>query len=438
MTRSLDRSAIGPLRRAGRIGLLVAAAILASEASLRLLALASPQVRRVLAATGRPMSRLRESDALLGLRGNPAHPEHDAHGFRNGREPAGKPWLLALGDSLTYGMNAPYEGAWPRQLSALVHRPVYSMAFGGYGPAHSWLLWDEAMELAPQVVVLAVYDGNDLYDAASLVYSKDAAAALRSGSAEVRAAMSGAYKVKRRALSRRAQTRREARGAGGARGESDEADPEARNAPLFLVRSKLVGLLRGLRNGVMLEPVPEPAWDARTLDDSGWERRKRRAGGRDDVLVVDDAARRTILSPEYRLQALDLGLPRVREGLRITLEVIRDLHERALRRGVDFVVLMLPTKELVFAPDVPPDPTEPARRLLDDLVRNEEEVRAILEADLRSKGIAFLDALPALRAALASGPPPYSAEIDGHPNGEGYRAIAQLVAAGVSSPAPQD
>ena len=267
---------------------------------------------------------------------------------------------------------------------------------------------------------------------------KDAAAALRSGSAEVRAAMSGAYKVKRRALSRRAQTRREARGAGGARGESDEADPEARNAPLFLARSKLVGLLRGLRNGVMLEPVPEPAWDARTLDDSGWERRKRRADGRDDVLVVDDAARRTILSPEYRLQALDLGLPRVREGLRITLEVIRDLHERALRRGVDFVVLMLPTKELVFAPDVPSDPTEPARRLLDDLVRNEEEVRAILEADLRSKGIAFLDALPALRAALTSGPPPYSAGIDGHPNGEGYRAIAQLVAAGVSSPAPQE
>ena len=384
------------------------------------------------------MIRLREPDALLGLRGNPAHPEHDAHGFRSGREPAGKPWLLALGDSLTYGMNAPYEGAWPRQLSALVHRPVYSMAFGGYGPAHSWLLWDEAMELAPQVVVLAVYDGNDLYDAASLVYSKDAAAALRSGSAEVRAAMSGAYKVKRRALSRRAQTRREARGAGGARGESDEADPEARNAPLFLARSKLVGLLRGLRNGVMLEPVPEPAWDARTLDDSGWERRKRRADGRDDVLVVDDAARRTILSPEYRLQALDLGLPRVREGLRITLEVIRDLHERALRRGVDFVVLMLPTKELVFAPDVPSDPTEPARRLLDDLVRNEEEVRAILEADLRSKGIAFLDALPALRAALTSGPPPYSAGIDGHPNGEGYRAIAQLVAAGVSSPAPQE
>jgi hypothetical protein len=46
------------------------------------------------------------------------------------------------------------------------------MAFGGYGPPHSLVLWDEAVALSPEIVVEAFYLGNDLFDAFDPVYDK--------------------------------------------------------------------------------------------------------------------------------------------------------------------------------------------------------------------------------------------------------------------------
>ena len=45
------------------------------------------------------------------------------------------------------------------------------MAFVGYGPVQSLLMWDDAMAFKPRVVIEAFYTGNDPYDCFNHVYN---------------------------------------------------------------------------------------------------------------------------------------------------------------------------------------------------------------------------------------------------------------------------
>ena len=68
----------------------------------------------------------------------------------------------------------------------------------------------------------------------------------------------------------------------------------------------------------------------------------------------------------------------------------------------------------------------PAR--YETLVRDERAWVAHLERALAERGIATVDALPALRRVLARGEPLYAPHADGHPYGVGYRAVAEAAA----------
>lgn len=65
---------------------------------------------------------------------------------------------------------------------------------------------------------------------------------------------------------------------------------------------------------------------------------------------------------------------------------------------------------------------------------NEERMWRRTKEFLERHGIEHLDALPALRAQLSKGTQPYPVSIDGHPNEQGRRAIAGLLAARLRSP----
>ncbi len=156
--------------------------VIATELVLQLLALASPAVDRHLSRVQiiEPII----DDDRLGWRPNPAHPEHDARGFRNRAVPA-EVTIVALGDSQTYGASVTRAEAWPQQLERLGERATYNMACGGYGPVHSWLLTDEALAHEPALVIEAFYAGNDLYDAYAMVYDRGKAPELKSADAAV-------------------------------------------------------------------------------------------------------------------------------------------------------------------------------------------------------------------------------------------------------------
>jgi lysophospholipase L1-like esterase len=103
------------------------------------------------------------------------------------------------------------------------------------------------------------------------------------------------------------------------------------------------------------------------------------------------------------------------------------MNARSRAAGVTFLVLLIPTKELVFGDLVSGTPVDAGeyRREVD----NEEILRAKTRTFLNREEIPYLDTLPALRESLANGVAPYPNSEDGHPNPAGYRAISRLVAA---------
>ncbi len=101
-------------------------------------------------------------DERLGQRGDPNFPGHDQRGFRNEALPK-QAFIVAMGDSQTYGYAVSREQTWPHCLGSLCHRSVYNMGLPGRGPTHSLLLFSDAMALQTKLIVEAFNPGNDHY-----------------------------------------------------------------------------------------------------------------------------------------------------------------------------------------------------------------------------------------------------------------------------------
>jgi hypothetical protein len=103
------------------------------------------------------------------------------------------------------------------------------------------------------------------------------------------------------------------------------------------------------------------------------------------------------------------------------------MDDECRRQHVRFLVVLIPTKESVFAPRM----TGPSR---DDrvvtVVEHEQRMRADLEEWLARQGVEALDVLPDLQHAAAQ---PYFENADGHPNEVGHRIIATAVAQRLST-----
>lgn len=417
-------------------GILVLVVIGFLETALALLALVSPRVEQLLAS---PWNETRPAivDRRLGLRPTPGYPGHDHNGFRNPRVPA-RAHVVALGDSQTYGTGVAPESVWPRRLESAIGKTVYSMAYGGYGPTHSLILWDEAAALSPGIVIEAFYSGNDLYDAFNLVYNVGQLPELRSPEPRLRASIEEAERIESIA---RHVGRMYQMGRTPVVLEGDVSRAALREAFLlvwFLSRhSKLYGLLRRARYEIVhAQRQPDPAPGAghapgpRSTPEAQWQEARTFAQAHPAYCqVFDDGRFRTVFTSEYSLAALNLQDALIAEGLRISLGAMRRMHERAAASRVRFLVVLIPTKEAVFR-ELWQNPSSSYR----SLAGNEERMWRRTKDFLEQHGIEYLDALPALRAQLARGAQPYPVSIDGHPNELGHQAIAGLLAAHLRSP----
>jgi hypothetical protein len=365
----------------------VAIALLLCELLLHVLSSVSPRVAQVL-SPGPVLPAI--EDAALGWRPNPEVPDHDRWGFRNASVPE-HAFLVALGDSQTYGTGVTREQAWPAQLAQLASLSVYNMAFGGWGPTHSLLLLDEALKLRPKVVVQAFYRGNDLFDSYNHVYRLGGLPTLRTTDG---AALDAIF-------------------------EREDSAPlfPARYTTLFAKRgswlathSRMYGLLRGFKH--LVEPTGPPQPRAQDDDD-------------DDEVAFAHGGLKTIFTPKYRRSALNQGDPRIIEGRRLALEAIRLMRDRLQEQGIAFVVLLLPTKELTFKHLVERHTSPPFEYWA--LVDTEEKFSRESQRFLRRMGVDFIDPVPELRAHLERGEPLYPESDDGHPTPRGHRIIAEIV-----------
>ncbi len=367
-------------------------------------------------------------DPKTGRRGNPEYPGHDRRGYANLLIPD-RADVVALGDSVTYGLvgsNRLGRGvpvsprdSWPAVVGELLGTTVYNMGAGGWGPVECLQVLDEALAMNPQTIVLGFFFGNDLFDCFQQVYVHgrrqdladpaftDAVAAAEENNPWFDA-VTGEF------ISQ----------------SVTKASPTG--SPSFLRRGrimlsahcKLYGLLRSAKDRCLQIAGADPASVAAAKDD--WDVARQWAAERSDrYCTFENGPFRTVLAAPYRYAVLNLNDARIRASLSITSQVMRQCAARCRTRGVDFVVVLLPTKELVFeaiVDDTGKYPKYPELTTFEHTVRN----RIITQLD--EHGIAWVDTLPALRACLDRGEQPYPISADGHPNLIGYRAIAEAVA----------
>ncbi|MCC7430484.1 SGNH/GDSL hydrolase family protein [bacterium] len=377
------------------------------EFTLQLTCLFSPKTETLLSreTTEKNIPTTLE-DEKLGWRPNPQNPEHDEKGFRNKTVPQ-KTEIAALGDSQTYGVGVSPENAWTKQLGKMLEKDVYSLAYGGYGQTHNLILLDEAFQLKPKLVVETFYTGNDLYDCFAHVYEKKQFPELKSTQADILQKIreletQNPLKAKISATFENLATKP----------AKEKINPETSLKEFLAEKSKLYGLFRAVKKIYELK-----------TQKTDWQKIRQEAKQKQDCLVVETEKIKTVLTPNYRFLALNLNDPRIAEGFRISLEAIRLANEKAKSQGVKFLVLIIPTKEIVFENFV----AKGSNKTYTQLLENEKLVSGRLKTFLQTQKIDFVDALPELVKFAEQGKQPYKAISDGHPNENGYKTIAKTV-----------
>jgi len=144
----------------------------------------------------------------------------------------------------------------------------------------------------------------------------------------------------------------------------------------------------------------------------------------DHGLVCEDENIRTVFTTAYRLTGLDLDDPRVAEGLRITKVVLTRIRDK-VRGRAKLIVLMIPTKELVYADLMKSHGVSNPTFSRD--VEMERRSRSDLISWFHDNGIEAIDALPQMQSAIARRQQLYPSTTESHPNAGGYGVIAGAV-----------
>jgi lysophospholipase L1-like esterase len=376
--------------RSRRARALIATAVVVVSSALALAGVEA--VMRLTIDPGDFLEATLVDDDHLGHRIKPGSAGHDAQGFRNVAVPQ-RADIVAIGDSMTYGVGAPRDGSWPAQLARSAGVSVHNMGLGGYGPLqYLHLAREVAPSMKPKRVVVAFYFGNDLMDAYYAAHGNPRwhswrlSAGLPAGKTDL--------------------------------DKASEAVPKKRFGALrnWLARNSLVyGVLRATVFA-RLAARERQQLAAQSAPDQRWPWRDPAADG-----VT------TVFTPGLRLATLDLALPSVREGMEISKRAFRELKDAADRQGSDFWVVLIPTKERAYCRYL--DATQaPVPDSFSKLCEAEDRTKAELVQALEALELRHVDVTAALETAVARHEQLYPADFDGHPQSAGYGVIAREVA----------
>jgi hypothetical protein len=328
-------------------------------------------------------------DEILGMTVTANSPGFDEWGFRNKNIPS-QTDIVAIGDSHTFGNTAKMEDSWPMVLGRLSGKSVYNLGMGGYGPNQYYHLFKtKALSLKPRVVLCGLYMGDDFENAFSISYGLDYWSFLRKG------------------------------------------DWSNVNADIWdLAGGPQKGFLKGLRNLLANNSVlyqltfhgPLLGWIKGYLEVN----ESRSHDGRTSYLIVDEKNIREAFLPQSLATRLDQKSGAVREGMRITFDLIKDMNEVCNQNGCRFMVVVVPTKEMVFAEYLENNPKINLGGVINSLLANERSARKELFEFLRESKIQYVDTLSDLKRE--SGKELYArTDKDMHPGKNGYRVIAEVV-----------
>lgn len=327
-------------------------------------------------------------DSILGIVPSTyARAGHDAWGFRNPRVPE-QADIVAIGDSHTYGNTVRMEDSWPMVLGHLTSRTAYNMGMGGYGPnQYFYLLVTKALTLKPKMIICGLWMGDDFENAYQITYGLDHWAYLRQLSLQT-----AKYNIWQTQNSpvwhKRARTWL------------------SRHSVVYqmLFHSSPLGRLQGEAQ-IKVDPKIDPHVTALDIPEKN----------------ILEAFR-----PEDDLRALDQQSPQIQEGIRITFSLLQQMKEICDRNHAQFVVVIIPTKNTVFAPYLAQHPELPLSDVLRKETANELLARAKTFEFLRQSRITYVDTLPALQASVENHLYARTAQ-DTHPSANGQRVIANTI-----------
>jgi hypothetical protein len=313
----------------------------------------------------------------------------DKWGFRNPKVPETAE-IVAVGDSHTYGNTARMVDSWPYVLGRLSGRQVYNMGLGGYGPnQYFYLSKNKALTLKPKMIIWGLYMGDDFENAFSITYGLDYWKYLR---------ILPPQKVEANIW------------------EAPPNDTRVKRIRVWLSRHSVIyqlafhvgfgGRVKGeiqIKNAAELYP------------------------GYATSLVVPEKNILEAFRPKGVLFGLDEENPNVREGMRITFELLKEMNEICQQNHMQFLVVVIPTKEMVFSDYLEHDEKLPLDDVIDKLLVNERLALAQTFKFMTDNNIPYVDSLPALKRSRGEGLYASSAG-DMHPNKNGYRVIAEAVA----------
>jgi lysophospholipase L1-like esterase len=337
------------------------------------------------------------ADDILRHKVEPYSGGHDAWGFRNKSVPD-KADIVAIGDSLTYGVSASAANSWPAVLQRLTNQKVYNLALGGYGPAdYRYLLESKAVLLHPSSIIVGFYYGNDLIDAFNMVYRRAYWKYLRT-SGFVAPADEPANRYQPVARFH------------WLRSDDGVFFGSLRN---YLAHRSLLYRASMLSSGEMLRFLEMKYV---TVNDVS-------------ILEDKDLGIRTGFTPVATLTGLNLDDPKVKEGLRITLTLLLEMDRFCESNGIRFHVLLLPTKENVFSKYIDADSIHlKDQNVIHKAIENENKISKLIKQYFDQNHIAYIDVLGPLQEALAK-KSIYPSNDDAHPNKFGYEIIARSVLA---------
>lgn len=402
---------------------LLTASLLVSTALVELLlnvaSAAFPQVRWALLPPWKRMAHV--ADPMMKFKGNPDHPEHDRLGFRNATVPDPID-IVAIGDSQTYGTGVTPEEAWPQQLGVATGRSTYNLSVGGWGPVQYLANAQQGIELKPRLLVVGLNLANDIFDAYAVTYRMETGISLRS-SERLSAIMELDDKQPLWLQS-----------AAPAGEDERNARPTSRLRQvksLLSNHSKLYALVRSYRYlATGGYEVGYSQWTVESRDDYWLRLRQLAAASPDQMIAFESDGLRTILTPRYRMTAVDVRDLRIAEGVEVTRRALRAMQRLCLDNGAKLLVLVFPTKELAFSPfltvsELNPDVARHSR----EANRLEDEVRRRIFEFLVADKIDFVDALPVIQGAISEkrGNPFFESR-NGHFSPFGHRAIGRAVA----------
>lgn len=330
------------------------------------------------------------SDPVLGwVPSRSAMANFDKWGFRNRAVPETSD-IVAVGDSHTYGNTARMIDSWPYVLGEMTGRQVYNMALGGYGPnQYFYLTKTKALGLKPRMIIWGLYMGDDFEGTYSLTYGKDFWAYLR---------VLPPQEV------------------GPDAWEPPESDTRIKRIRVWLSQHCVIYQL-GLHSG----------FGGRVAGEAQIRNAPQLSPGMATSLIVPEKGILEAFRPRGVLSRLDLENPNVREGMRITFELLKQTKELCEKNQIQFLVVVIPTKELVFSDYLEHDSNLPLNDIIDKLLVNEREAEAETFKFMTDNHISYVDPLPSMKKSIGEGLYARSAG-DMHPNKNGYRVIGETVA----------